>query len=191
MANMQFITPRLATGGDVGFHDEVVANIGDLVDAGITHVIDMRQEWSDEAVFAVHAPGITYHWIPMDDAGQTEGATTWQLVSDAASAALANPDTKILVHCHMGINRGPSGAFAVLLGLGHEPVEALQMIRAARPIAAIAYWADVLRWHDAVTGFPGTSSQRRRLDGQRWMRDNHIDVVRIIRSIRASEDTRV
>lgn len=31
---------------------------------------------------------------------------------DFAFEALADPDAQILAHCHMGINRGPSMAFA-------------------------------------------------------------------------------
>ena len=47
--------------------------------------------------------------------------------------ALARPGTKVLSHCHMGINRGPSLAYAVLLALGTDPVEALDALRRARP----------------------------------------------------------
>jgi protein-tyrosine phosphatase len=188
MISMHFITPRLATGGDCGVGDELAANIGALVDAGITHVIDMRQEWTDEAAFATHAPGITYHWIPMDDAGQAEAAATWQRVWVAAGPAFEQPEAKVLVHCHMGINRGPSAAFAVMLGLGHDPVEALQMIRDARPIAAVAYWRDVLRWHDALTGYQGADDRRAACQG--WTRQNRIDINHVIRGIRGSEGTR-
>ncbi len=53
----------------------------------------------------------------------------------------------MLVHCHMGINRGPSMAYACLLVLGWDPIEAMTAIRTARPIAAIGYAEDALDWH--------------------------------------------
>ena len=42
-----------------------------------------------------------------------------------ALAALEDPDAQVLAHCHMGINRGPSMAYAILLATGMEPVAAL------------------------------------------------------------------
>ncbi|MCV9993567.1 hypothetical protein OIU93_04550 [Paeniglutamicibacter sp. ZC-3] len=49
----------------------------------------------------------------------------------------------------MGINRGPSMGFAILLDRGHSPIEAFDMIRAARPQAFIAYAQDALAAHVA------------------------------------------
>ena len=61
-------------------------------------------------------------------------------------AWLEEPDAVVLTHCHMGVNRGPSLGFAVLLGLGLEPVEALRAIQAARPIAYAYYAEDAVEW---------------------------------------------
>ena len=93
----------------------------------------------------------------------------------------------VLTHCHMGINRGPSAGYAVLLALGWDPVDALAAIRAARPIANIWYAEDALAWHlDRV----GASAGERRTTYARvarWRDENPLDVVRIIRRIRAEE----
>ena len=71
--------------------------------------------------------------------------------------------------------------------LGHDPIEAMTMIRSARPIAAIGYAEDALDWHHRTYG----ASRRQQLaDRQRleaWREANWIDVVRIIREIRATE----
>jgi protein-tyrosine phosphatase len=56
-----------------------------------------------------------------------------------AETAFESPNGKLLVHCAMGINRGPSMAFRILLELGWEPLAALEAIRSARPIADIGY----------------------------------------------------
>ena len=83
-----------------------------------------------------------------------EDLTAW------AVDALDDPDARLLVHCHMGVNRGPSAAFAILLALGWDPFDALDAIRDARPIAYIAYAEDVLAWHHDRHG--ATDEQRER-----------------------------
>ncbi len=87
----------------------------------------------------------------------------------------------------MGINRGPSLGFAVLLALGWDTVEALDTIRKARPSAAIGYAEDALRWHHNRVD---ASLSDRRADVQRlarWRVDNDLDVETIIRRIRETE----
>lgn len=188
MANMNFIHPRLATGGDCGYGEQLASNVADLVVAGITDIIDMREEYSDEDSFAVLAPQIRYHYIPMDDAGQTEGDSTWQAVADAAIGAFQQRrEAKVLVHCHMGINRGPSAAFAILLATGWEPAKALAAIRDARPIAAIAYSHDVLRWYQSAANIDKRTAAGQRSAVERWHAANWIDVVRIIRDERMKD----
>jgi hypothetical protein len=61
---------------------------------------------------------------------------------------------KVFVHCHMGINRGPSTAFAILLDQGMAPEQAFDLIRAKRPIAAVYYAEDALRADLARRGVP-------------------------------------
>lgn len=68
----------------------------------------------------------------MDDAGQTIPPDYFQALADWATDALGRPDTKLLVHCHAGVNRGPSGAFTVLLAQGWGVREAPR--RSARPV---------------------------------------------------------
>src|ERR1041384_202554 len=104
-----------------------------------------------------------------------------------ALEALATPGNKVLSHCHMGINRGPSLAYAVLLGQGVDPIEAIELVRRARGIAAVGYAEDALSWHLRSIG---ASPEDRGGEGRRlheWRRKNPLDVVRIIRRIRAEE----
>lgn len=94
--------------------------------------------------------------------------------------ALAQPGTKVLSHCHMGINRGPSLAYAILLALGTDPVEALDALRRVRPIANAWYAEDALDWWHRRNGTPETvrHSDRRRVAA--WRAAHPLDVVRII-----------
>jgi hypothetical protein len=93
----------------------------------------------------------------------------------------------VLCHCHMGINRGPSLAFAVLLALGWEPVRALDAIRSVRPVAYMGYAEDALRWH--LTRAAGSADEiGDALDRlAAWRRGNSLDVVSVIRRTRDQE----
>ena len=112
--------------------------------AGISHVLDTRIEWSDEEVVAQHAPDIVYGWVGADDAGLPQTDEWFDAGLAFATDALEDPDSVLLVHCHMGINRGPTMAFRILLEQGVDPIDALETIRSARPIADIGYAADAL-----------------------------------------------
>ena len=87
----------------------------------------------------------------------------------------------MLTHCHMGINRGPSLGFAVLLAQGWDVVEALDAIRAARPIAWVAYAEDALRWRHARLGSAPDELERDRRRVVRWRQDNELDLAEVIR----------
>lgn len=187
IANAHFVTDRLAVGGDLDlFHEDLaVRQAVDLFAHGITHVLDVRQEcreplWSRQDV-------VVYHWDGIDDAGQRVPVEWFERIVAWALEVLEDPVAKLLIHCHMGINRAPSAGYAVLLGLGWDPVEALAAIRAARPVANVWYAEDVLRWHHWKTG---ASLEGRRHDVTRvrqWREDNPLDVVRIIADQRAAE----
>jgi hypothetical protein len=181
-ANLHFVTPTLAVGGDL--EPRLAADqLADIDALGITHIIDCRIEWSDELFVARQAPHLGYLHHGMDDAGQDVPGAWF----DAAMAwiAAAGPDAVVLTHCHMGINRGPSLAFAVLLHRGWDPIEAIAAIRAARPIANVWYAADALTWHHGRSG-TDPADDLRRLDD--WRDANPLDVTRIIRSVRAEDE---
>jgi protein-tyrosine phosphatase len=187
-ANANFVTERLAVGGDCSVDDVALATTQaiDLVAAGITHVLDVRLELDDAELWSL-VPEVTYRWAGIDDVGQRIPAEWFDDVVGWCLDALRDPDAKVLTHCHMGINRGPSAGYAVLLGLGYDPVEAIALIRASRPIANVWYAEDALRWWHLRTG---ASEERRRSDHRRlrqWRQQNPLDVVRIIAERREAE----
>jgi protein-tyrosine phosphatase len=188
MANLDFITPRLATGGDLP--EPTGAALADLrawEELGITHVVDNRREWDDSRFVARHAPEIRYLHNGVDDNGEPLPDEWFDTGVGFVLAALGEPDTKVFVHCHMGINRGPSLAYASLLALDWDPIEAMTAIRSVRPIAAVGYAEDALDWHHRSRRV----SRREQLDNwnrlEQWHEANPIDVVRIIRQIRLGE----
>jgi hypothetical protein len=186
--NIDFVTTQVATGGDLHEDEEVAASdVEGLVEVGITHIVDTRLEWSDEQLVAELAPDIHYLHLGVDDAGEKLPDWWFEQGTAFARGALESPETKVLVHCHMGVNRGPSLAYAVLLVDGWDAVEAIDVIRRARPIAAVDYAEDALDWWHRRERVPVT---KRRDDIRRllaWRRQNPIDVVRIIRGIRKQE----
>lgn len=184
-----FATPRVAVCGDLD--TEVTARGREQLDAwlemGITDIIDVRSEWSDADFVALHAPEVRYHWLGVDDAGQRQPDEWFEAGLAAALRAIDTSSGRVLVHCHMGVNRGPSMAFAILLGLGHDPVEALRAIRSARPIAAILYAEDAISWWHRRNGTPETIAYAERRRVREWLRKNEVDVGWIISRIRRAE----
>jgi hypothetical protein len=115
--------------------------------AGITSVIDCRPQGApDQAYARDYVPGIDYLLNGQDDDGQTMPDSWFDTGVDFALAALADPDAIVLAHCHLGVNRGPSMALAILLATGMAHDTALSALTDARPIAEIAYADDALDW---------------------------------------------
>ena len=84
----------------------------------------------------------------------------------------------------MGVNRGPSALFAIMLATGWEALEALRAIRDVRPIAGIIYATDAVSWwarkelmHDEDTTAEKVQEVRA------WLDRNPLDLAYVIRSI--------
>jgi hypothetical protein len=139
------ITNQLIISGDLN-EDPALATVqlAEWQQAGITHILDTREEWTDEAFVAEHAPDITYGWFGTHDNGTPQPDQWFADGLAFALEALATPNAVLLVHCHMGINRGPTMGYRILLELGWNPDYALDAIRAARPIAEIRYQKDAI-----------------------------------------------
>ncbi len=141
--NWAWITPDLATGGDFGLLPrEAVRQAKIALDEGIRLVVDLRIEDDDAAMW--EGSEVRYLNLGTNDAqGHHIPASLFDRAVAAVREAHERGD-KALVHCHMGVNRGPSVAYAVLLDRGYGPVQAWNMIRKARPQAAIYYAMDAL-----------------------------------------------
>lgn len=186
-ANLHFVTAQLAIGGDLNAFDDTLAGeqLDDLLRLGITHVLDVRMEWDDAQTFTDRAPHVRYLHHGMDDAGQAVPAEWFErVVGWAEDAYRQDPDAVVLAHCHMGINRGPSVGFAILLALGWDPVEAIAAVRRARPVANVWYAADALSWHQQRTGVDADTAAAQHAALAAWREENPLDVVRVIREQR-------
>lgn len=123
----------------------VASRRGQLVESRIVELD--RPTWPDSSGFQVLQAGT-------HDGGLTKPAGWFAFFVPWALAVLDEPNQRLLVHCAMGSNRGPSGAFAILLMLGWTPGRALQSIQAQRPYAQIRYAEEACLWFHSVTAAP-------------------------------------
>jgi hypothetical protein len=183
---------RLVVTGDLDSErTPALAQLGEWIDAGVTDIVDVRGEWSDEPLVSEHAPEIRYHWFGTDDLGTARANSWFDGVLGSLGDAIDDEHARILVHCHMGVNRGPSMALRILLEQGWDVLDALDAIRAARPIAKVLYADSAVEHYHRCKG----SSAVERIDDLRrvgiWHDTNPIDVGWIISNIRhpKNEDT--
>jgi len=181
------VAPRLYLCGDLPGGEEFDSALSGWVDAGITDIVDVRDEWSDEDRVAAQAPSINYHWLGTHDDGGPQDLSWFASGVAAIRDVLREPDSRVVVHCHMGINRAPSLVFAALLSLGREIEESLELIRSARPIAAILYAADAVQWFAADQGWNDEQMADALGLTTRWLDDNDFDVIDVISRIRMAE----
>lgn len=180
-ANAHFVTPQLLIGGDLSFDQSMAAGqLKELVDAGVTHIVDVRVEANDAELVANLAPQVGYFHHGIDDAGQRVASDFFDTTVGYAADAMEAGGI-VLAHCHMGINRGPSLGFAILLHQGWDPVDALTAIREARQIAYIDYAGDALVWHHERHGNGMVALWRDLERVNEWRRTYQLDVVEVIR----------
>lgn len=184
-----WVTERLALSGDLESYSRQrgQAQLQAWIDAGITDIIDVRGEHSDERFVAQYAPHVRYHWFGTHDAGYEQPDAWFANGVAAAQSVLADPNRKVMVHCHMGVNRGPSMGFAILLSQGMDSLEVLRAIRAARPIAGILYAEDAVEWWHRTIGTPETLAYGERRKVREWLARNPVDVSWVISRIRLAE----
>lgn len=146
MVEFNFVLDHLATGSGITTTGDVDA----LVAAGVTHILNCRDEFDDAPLLAGRA--LTYCWNGAPDDGQPK-PTDWfaKSIAFAVPALAAFPGTaqnarpRVFAHCAGGLNRGPSTTYAIMLALGFPYDTAEQLIRKVRPQVLLAYKADAVK----------------------------------------------
>ncbi|RYF54697.1 MAG: hypothetical protein EOO27_23030 [Comamonadaceae bacterium] len=189
-AHASLVAGNLWVGGDLDTRDLELARkqLDELDRVGVTDILDLRLEWDDQEWVREGAPHIRYLWLGVDDAGQRM-PDEWFDRGVAHSVAAIRRGATVLTHCHMGINRGPSMGFAIMLALGWSPAAALDRIRGRRPIAHVGYAEDAVDWWLRRSGATTRERTAGALQVQRWTRANHMDVADVIRKIRSQESS--
>lgn len=177
-------TPNLAVSGDLpGKGTAARTALAGWVEAGVTDIVDLRIEDSHEHFVATHAPHIAYHWLGVDDEGDRRSDEWFDEIARVTTGILTDPDRKVVVHCHMGANRGPSAAFTALLVGGFAPSEALTAIRGARPIASMLYSFDAVQWFGRREGLDQAAIDALFDEVHDWHVANPLDLGWVIGSI--------
>jgi hypothetical protein len=179
-----WVTPRIAICGDLSTdRDEAREQLRHWEENGITHEIDVRIEANDAGFVAANS-GIEYVWHGVDDDGGRRDDTWFDEVTGIITGILASdPEAKVVVHCHLGVNRAPSIVFATLLAMGWDDLDALRRIRDERPIAGIIYAPDAVAWHGRRNGDSAEDVSRRRASVNAWFDRNRLDLGWVIRNI--------
>ncbi len=135
--DMTWITDRIAVGG--GIWNE--ANMLEVAQRGVTHIINMQIEFDDRRLAEPY--GINVLWNPIDDDFMPKPPQIFRRGVDFAVAALDEPASKLFVHCAAGVHRAPMMTLAILRSMGWELEHALEHIQAERPVVD---WADIYVW---------------------------------------------
>jgi protein-tyrosine phosphatase len=188
IANASFVTDQLLVGGDLDWDTRVaVLQLCELAEAGVTHIVDCRIEAEDARLVAEFAEvmeiELDYLHSGIDDVGQQVPADWFEALVDHVLAAIEAGGV-VLTHCHMGINRGPSLGYAVMLAQGWDPVQALARIVEVRSIAYVAYAEDALVWHHGRRGSPPEQLESDLDRVAAWRRDNDVDLLGVLRLTR-------
>jgi protein-tyrosine phosphatase len=102
---------------------------------GVTHVVDLREEGSDDAD-SLQALGFRWRRIPILDRRAPTDAQLADLIAWLDADADPNVDQAVYLHCHAGLGRTPTVAIALLMQHNLTLAEAHRMVLAARPEAA-------------------------------------------------------
>jgi hypothetical protein len=143
MHDHQWVTDRIAVGSAVATPDHVRAVVAD----GITHVLDCRLREGGGALY--EGTAIKHLHNATADDGKPKPEEWFRKGVGFSLTALAIPNSRILIHCALGVARGPSMTYAVLRALGLPPEKAIDLIKKARPLASVKYREDADRAHDA------------------------------------------
>lgn len=142
--DFNWLTDEVATGGIM----YSTRSIESVRKNGFTAVLDCQASFDYSETFA--DSGIEYLHNPTADDGELKPVSWFETGLEFALPLLDDPDTRILIHCGAGINRGPSMAYAVIRAFdGLSADEALDIVfeRRIRPSGwgrwgAVAYHGD-------------------------------------------------
>ena len=104
-----------------------------LRDLGVQLVINMRIE--KRPVSDRHTPPLRFLWLPTFDNPGLVIPISFLIRGVQAALATIHDGGKVYVHCQKGRHRGVAMGASILIALGYDPDQAMQLIKVQRPIA--------------------------------------------------------
>ena len=143
---------------------------------GIGAIVDLRvEDCDDEAALRVH--GLEFLHLPTQDAC----AIAPQMIDDGVEWVRVRLEagTRVLIHCEHGIGRSALLALCILVARGIRPLDAMNRLKAARPVAspgaeqieAFRNW--VLSWNQRTGGRREVPS----FDALAWVSYAHVRTI--------------
>lgn len=108
------------------------AQYEDLRHRGVTHIVDLREEGSDDGD-TLEALGFRWRRLPVRDRLAPTHEQLAALIEWLDADADPSTDQAVYLHCHAGLGRTPSVAMALLMQHQLTLGEAQRTVLAARP----------------------------------------------------------
>ena len=130
--DISWVTERIALGGAIWN----ARNMEELVQAGVTHVLNMQIEFDDRPL--AEPFGIPVLWNPTDDDFLPKPPELLKRGVEFALAAMEDPEARLYVHCAAGVHRAPMMTLAVLCAMEWKIDAAMVLIETRRPVVDFA-----------------------------------------------------
>ena len=104
-----------------------------LRELGVRLVINMRLEKRPK--LDQHDPPLDFLWLPTVDMPGLVIPIRFLRRGVQVALETIQAGGKVYAHCHKGRHRGPAMGASILIALGYEPDEAIELIKLQRPIA--------------------------------------------------------
>jgi len=126
--NFSKITEELFIG------DTPSANDYDILrDLGVRLIINMRFE--KRPAMDLHQPPLHFLWLPTFDTPGLVIPIRFLIRGVRVALDTFKEGGKVYVHCQRGRHRGAAMGASILIALGYDPDEAIELIKVQRPIA--------------------------------------------------------
>jgi protein-tyrosine phosphatase len=130
--DITWVTDQIALGGGIWNDEKMI----EVVQAGVTHIIDMQVEFDDTRLAEPY--GVKVLWNPTEDDFQPKPAKLFQRGVEFALEAVQDPAAKLFIHCAAGVHRAPMMTLAVLRAQGWSLPDALRLIEEERDVVDFA-----------------------------------------------------
>lgn len=109
--------------------------VAGLAAQGVTHVLDLREEASDDPD-VMERVGLRWRRIPIPDRAAPGDDQLDAIIDWLDHEADASTEQAVYIHCHAGLGRTPTVAIALLMQQRLSLGEAQRLVFAARPEVA-------------------------------------------------------